>query len=278
MNLIPKIISGILATVCPINLMQSSNTVSINEMKEYLSNAGVPQIYIDYMPNETIEKQYNEYINNFIVYAGTETADLSIGDTTQSNTLSGVIKETDMTLSLTKALEYKSYDSTVINKVKIWVEYNYLNMPVVQKSDAVICNWDASVFSYLADSFDSVALVNTVRSTSFKLAEHSLHYPTELVQGGLGYTVDLSGYFLYTTIQLQGVAYFELIPKNNPTYDVASSDTDYSTTVINAQYRHNGNPFAGSVGLSSNGVSISFNLDSLTYTTARATNIYYKLN
>ncbi len=251
-----------------------NNQPTIDQMKDYLCERGVPQLYIDNVADDIVLKQYSDYKNNFIKDCGTETSHLYIGDTMQSEPLSGVIKESDMTLNLTKAIEFADATSNKIQKIKFWIRYDYLNMPVVQKQDAVICNWDPSVFTYLSNSFDSYSLVNVTRYNKFNLIEHNYASPNELVQGGLGYTVNLSGKFGWTTCQMMGIAFFELIPKQNPTYE-SNGNGNYFATAINTQYRHNGNPFVGNVGLTSNGVSISFNLDTLTYTTSKATNVLY---
>lgn len=76
----------------------------------------------------------------------------------------------------------------------------------------------------------------------------------------------------YRPTNLYGQANFKLIPTHNPLYHT-NYDTD--VTSLSVQYRHNRNPFFGSVGFTVSGVTISFDLSDLTDSAATSTNVEY---
>lgn len=250
----------------------NAHNISVEEMSNYLIEQGWDKNYFSFIDDKNkITELYHKFKNGN-VKCETQTSYLTMHDN-ETEPLSGVIKSSDMQLNVTKAILHYPDSNNHIERVYISISYEWLDIPMWRKNDAVIVNWDSSVLTYSADSF-------TCHNKAIIFAGEvitNLTAPSELVQGSLGYVVELPRGQGVVPTELYGLALFELIPQTNPMYSIKEATTsDYMTTSINAQYRHNGNPFAASVGLSVSGVSISFNLDSLTYTTATSVNLYYK--
>ena len=151
-----------------------------------------------------------------------------------------------------------------------------MDFPIWHRTDAIVVNWDSNVFTYQVGTFECYQIIG------FNVANpQTRHHPelAELTQGGLGFDVSLKSEIFQDDVafltELKGEVSFYLLPSQNPMYQGTGSD-GYYTTSVNAQYRHNRNPFVGSVSFSVSGLIVGFDLSAFTDTVANGCNINYK--
>lgn len=280
MTALTKFIATALAMLSPCTtLAANSNTVTIEDMKNYLIDVGVPKTHIACLDDVKIETMYERFNDKYIYNNGTEISYLNVTNDGDLVPYSGEIKDSDMTLTLTTLVMCYDNETKEIDTVFVYIEYEWLNIPFVVKEDAAIVNWDSNAFTYVADFFGgyNIATYTAVGNPNVYQDATYMHQPTILLQDSLGYIIDLPNPGSRID-KLYGHADFELIPAHNPMYlcEADNLPSSYNTTSVNVQYRHNGNPLWQGVGISVSGVSITFDSDWLTYTTARASNIYYR--
>lgn len=225
------------------------------------------------------EMQYTKPEN--VIHQTTEMAETDFGVATYET-----ISSTSMQYEISIVPVYFTPSTGHAVLFKIFVTFDWLNLPKIQKSDAIIVNWDKDVFTFRADSFKSEVYTQYTSDTDVEgrpVFGRSIKHdrPTQLVQDAIGYEVPLGkaspiGY-RYILGKLAGWAMFELYPKHDPTYISEYRRSGYTTAVLNTRYRHihNALSFFG-VGFTVKGISLDFNTDDFTDDAAIATNIWYK--
>ncbi len=251
--------------------------LTIDDMRKILIEKFVPESYLDGLPDERVESLYYDLRDEVTGFGGTNISTLNETKDEPSIETKGSIPSDDMTFSVTKVFVYNNSSTKHIKEIQIFVEYDWIHIPIWLKTDAVTVNWDSNVFTFKSGSFYSYSNNTGTYLSQFYETNFELDNPTILEQGGLGYDTELA-YLLAHGQQPKpqncfGRASFVLLPRVNPMYE--KSTGNFLTTSINAQYRHNRNPFVGSVGFSIKGVSVNFDLSFLTDTTTQSTNIFY---
>lgn len=249
------------------------SSVSIEEMKAYLISQSVPEAYLEFLSDDEIKSEYLKYQGKEIQKLDTQTVILTEGSDSPSTR--GTIPSEDMRFEITTSLQYKNTNTKQVEQVYVYITYDWLNLPMWRKDDAAIINWDSNVFTYKSDSFTSYEIFGNTDKQTYRRTRTT---PAEIVQGGFGYEIKLTPSELGgTIIKIAGACSFSLYPRSNPFYEANTNSSSYYTTAINAQYRHNRNPFVGSVGLSVKGASINFDLSTFTDTASVSTNVIYHL-
>ena len=257
-------------TICFITIITSAETLTINEMKEILISKSFSETFLNLSSDESIETLYQNYNNAESLGSSTSTAYLNeqISDGIQTF---GTIK--NMTFEITASYFKVAGTSNQIQYTLIQIGFFWEKIPLWKKTDGIIVNWDSSVFAY-NDNFHSESHNEAIVNNQFYSNDYSSSAPNVLEQGSLGFDVKLANAEHREPDFIYGTAYFQLIPARNPMY-YSSSSTAANATAINAQYRHNRNPFISSVGFKIKGVNISFDLSTLTDSTTTSTNFYY---
>lgn len=255
-------------------LSANAEKIEINDMRDYLLSIQMPESYLDTLTDEYIEKTYHEYYGKCVEIGEVETMYLS--EENEEIQTRGTIGSDEMEFRIFPSYFYKSYTQKELINVKITVSFNWLDFPIWHRTDAIVVNWDSNVFTYQVGTFESYEII------CFNVTNPQTRHHTELAeltQGGLGFDVSLKSEMFQDDAafltELKGGASFYLLPSQNPMYQGTGSD-GYYTTSVNAQYRHNRNPFVGSVGFSVSGLTVGFDLSTFTDTVANGCNINYK--
>lgn len=255
------------------NVSASALEVDINQMRNYLVSIQMPELYIDTLNDDMIEETYKEYKSAYVEIGEDQIAYLNENDGEIKTR--GTIPSNEMQFSIFPSYFYKNASTKEVDYVKISVYFEWLKFPVWHKTDAMVVNWDSNVFTYKINTFKSYEIIafDGVIRENREYTELA-----ELTQGGLGFDVSLNAALFQDEASrvsaMRGGASFSLLPSQNPMYQ-GNTGSYYTTSVI-AQYRHNRNPFVGSVGFSVSGFSVGFDLSMFTDTVANGCNINYK--
>lgn len=261
-----------------------ASSVSIEDMRAYLTSINIPKVFLELASDELIEQKYYEYKDE---------EELSVNVTTSymSENITSIV--TPLKNIPSDELEFSIFEFTAtaydadrvkrhISKIEIFITYEWKKLPVFKKTDAILVNWDSSVFTYRSGTFHAIETRILDVGTIIHKDEVKREYttPNTLVQGGLGYEMALNTPEtqdeMISLSGIKGSISFYLGPTQNPIYP-AHEDTDsHRETTINAQYRHNRNPFVLSIGFSTSGPSISFATSFATDTVASSQTIFYK--
>lgn len=261
-------------------VVASAEEITLEEMRNVLREKYVPQQHLDSLTDEATEQMYWEWKDKVTGYGGTVVSALTETDENDVMPM-GVISDEDMLLTMTNVFVYSNANTMQIGEIQIFIQYYWKKKPRNVKTDAIAVNWDAGVFTYKSNSFSSTDVARALRGNEGVYNHTTTNYPAVLTQGGLGYDVLLKSRVEadgkgYTTKELSGSATFCLYPKENPMYNRGNAAAASYTTAINMQYRHNRNPFAGSVGFTVVGFTVGFDLSAFTDTaTTRSLNVFY---
>lgn len=259
---------SMLSTISVSAAVTPSNVDTHDEI-EYLISQGVSKEFLKDRDAHQIDELYGMLYGETINFLGTTTSSLSETFYPSNTSTLGLIPESDMLLKLTACEVIRDNGDGSRNRVSVilvFVDYEWIGShPFVNKEDKVCINWESNLFTYKADTFESVGYTKSLGSGEW-VEKYSGNYPAEVNQGGLGYNVQLEmGHF-----GQKGTAHFSLLPKF-PIYEGNSRITD-----INVQYVHN-RDLISSLSFSKAGVGIRINFTNNSDSTTDSANLKYSI-
>ncbi len=227
-----------------------SQTRNQDEQIQYLAGAGVPQDYLSRRTSHEIDVLFEMAQTHTLRYFAIDVP------YAESDSLAlGTIPATDMVFRVEGMQAEKPAlpgSPSILTDVLITIEYSwYLGHPMVQKEDAIVVNWDSSLFILADNTFHSADYrYLPMSSVTMTLNEHS--NPADIIQGGLGYYANLYNIPSNpaTPIVFSGNASF-LLKARTKLYASDTYPSSVKYTPIGAKYTHDKNP----VGL---GLSFSY--------------------
>lgn len=263
-------ISGIL---CGTQTYAHASNISVEDMKAYLASINIPEVYLRLASDEEIKQDYYTYYGSGTI---AETTVSYLAESGEDGVMPLGLSEDELkfTITATPAL-IKSNGVTYIDCVSVMVTYEWTILPRYKKTDAIVVNWDSSVFTFLSGSF--YQFDTKIIGVSYQHEESVItQRPMEINQGGLGYEFSLKADSSPCT-GILGYARFILDLAQSPMYPADGNISSPSrSTAVNAQYCHNWKTLNTSIGFSKDGPSVSFASEYRTDKTAVSCNVSFK--
>lgn len=251
--------------------------VTTNDKIEHLISQGIPEDFLDGKEPQQIAELYEMFYDKTIEFLGTETATLTESLCPPGISTFGEIPTNDMLLKFTAMAVVREYNDGRRSEyigVAIFVDYEwYDGHPRINKTDKIAVNWDASLFTYEADSFSLVEykeVPDLADGDDWWIQTSTGNKPEQVTQGGLGYSANLAQYWTngdFFVYGQKGTAHFWLKPR----YTIYAGST-HSTT-LNVEYVHDKNLF-GALSFSAAGFTVTINSSFSDSTTRSATRYY----
>lgn len=242
----------------------SITSKAANNKVQYLLEKGIPEEIVSNMSELTIQQVYDMLYGENRVLLSVESTEMQEEQLTRD-----IVDPEKMDLTIIAAADVTTIgEQKRIDEVLVMVCTTWYEQPICKWTDKVAVNWDGSVFTYEANSFDITCYAF---HTDYS---RSAYYESEtlgaLTQGGLGYDVPLS--YNSRDCILESLASFILLPANGPIYQ----ENGYSSTNINANYTHDGNLLSKYFQFSISGMFVSVTPEGEYDTVAAGANVNYK--
>ena len=225
------ILSGLLAI--PIQAASARDDVKANI--DYLSRSGIPEEYLESLTAEDIAEMYERCFGKEIIF-NTHPAKYC----TEIGTSDGG----NMRISVSEITELSREAGTnraIIERVTVYVDYEWLSMPFFKKTDRITLGWDGDRFVPADNSFRFVDYQKDIDNELY--VGTVLNNPADFQSGGLEFSFSLAPYYILggNCEGYKGRAQIVLLPKEYPAYYDSSADesTDESVqTASAAKYVH----------------------------------------
>lgn len=120
-----------------------------------VKSINIPETYLKLASDDNIDRKYKLYFDNDIIVEN-EISYLNEGGQDTAVTL-GTISTSDMKFEISK-IPIVSTNAEGVKQIKricLTITYEWKKLPFFKKTDAIIANWNSSVFTYLEDSFSA---------------------------------------------------------------------------------------------------------------------------
>lgn len=240
-------------------------SVAAESKEQYLIGKGLSEEIVYDCSDVVLDKLYETLYGENKILLSVDSSEMS-----ETSLTRGTIDPSMMKLLVVAAADVTTVNNQDrIDDVVVVVCSTWYECPKIRWTDKIAVNWDASVFTYKANSF-SLSCYDHNEDYS-RTVYHSSTTLKTLTQGGMGYDVPLTP-SNNDALEIESVASFVLLPANGPIYQ----STGYSTTAINAEYAHDKNLFTGDFSFTISGVFVSMSPSGFWDSTSTAANIYYK--
>lgn len=221
------ILSGLLAI--PIQAASAPTDVKANI--DYLSRSGIPEEYLESLTAEDIAEMYERCFGKEIIF-NTHPAKYC----TEIGTSDGG----NMRISVSEITELSREAGTnraIIERVTVYVDYEWLSMPFFKKTDRITLGWDGDRFVPADNSFRFVDYQKDIDNELY--VGTVLNNPADFQSGGLEFSFSLAPYYILgeNCEGYKGRAQIVLLPKEYPAYYDSSADTSVQTASA-AKYVH----------------------------------------
>lgn len=278
-KLISLVLALALSMLSVVTASAASVGISFNDKIEYLLSQGISEEFLENKETQQIEELYEMFYGKNIKFLGTETTELTEMFYSPDISTFGNIPASDMLLKFTAMAVIQEYNDGRRSEfigVAVFVDYEwYRGHPMINKTDKIAVNWDASLFTYEADSFSLVEykeVPDLATGSDWWIQTSTGSHPEEVTQGGLGYSAQLASLWTngdFDVYGQKGTAHFWLKPR----YKIYDGNTHSAT--MNVQYVHDKNPF-GSLSFSAQGFTVTIN-SSFSDSTTRSVTHYYSV-
>jgi len=247
-----------------------ADQITMEDKKICLQAKGLPDYYLDTLPDSEIDMLYEYSFNySFDYFASTITMNESNEYEVQPF---GHIKDDMFNLKT----EYRTIkeNNNEISWIDVRISYEWVKVPTHKKTDGVSINWDSNLFALKGNSFYAFDEISVEK---FYWKKHTEHYAPDLAeQGGIGYTAQLgvhlpSGTPIYG---MRGEAKFTLLPR----YTIKQENSytpNVKVTSFNVNYVHDRTPLFGSISFSVAGVGVAINAPTFNDYSSKTNNYYY---